>query len=38
MLDALHHRWTILLRAMSEDDFRRTLRHPDMGVTSADLG
>src|SRR5437764_8361179 len=32
MLDALHDRWTILLRAMSDDDFRRTLRHPDMGV------
>ena len=32
MLDALHDRWTRLLRAMSDDDFRRTLRHPDMGV------
>jgi uncharacterized damage-inducible protein DinB len=36
MLDALHDRWTILLRAMSEDDFRRTLRHPDMGVLALD--
>ena len=36
MLDALHDRWTILLRAMSDDDFRRTLRHPDIGVMSLD--
>lgn len=36
MLSALHDRWTILLRAMSDDDFRRTLRHPDIGVMSLD--
>ena len=36
MLDALHDRWTRLLRAMSGDDFRRTLRHPDMGVMTLD--
>ena len=36
MLDALHDRWTILLRAMSDGDFRRTLRHPDIGVMSLD--
>jgi uncharacterized damage-inducible protein DinB len=36
MLGALHDRWTILLRAMSDDDFRRTLRHPDIGVMSLD--
>jgi len=36
MLDALHDRWTRLLRAMSDDDFRRTLRHPDMGVMTLD--
>ena len=36
MLDALHDRWTILLRAMSEDDFRRTLRHPELGVMTLD--
>jgi uncharacterized damage-inducible protein DinB len=36
MLDALHDRWTILLRAMSDADFRRTLRHPDLGVMSLD--
>ena len=36
MLDALHDRWTILLRAMSEDAFRRTLRHPELGVMTLD--
>src|SRR5215475_8274042 len=36
MLDALHDRWTILLRNMTEEEFRRTLRHPDMGVMSLD--
>ena len=36
MLDALHDRWTRLLRAMSSDDFQRTLRHPDLGVMTLD--
>ncbi len=36
MLDALHDRWTRLLRAMDDDHFRRTLRHPDIGVMSLD--
>jgi uncharacterized damage-inducible protein DinB len=36
LLDALHDRWTRLLRAMSDDDFRRTLRHPDLGVMTVD--
>ena len=36
MLDALHDRWTILLRAMSDDDFQRTLRHPELGVMTLD--
>ena len=36
MLDALHDRWTRLLRAMTEADFRRTLRHPDIGRLTLD--
>ncbi len=36
LLDALHDRWTRLLRAMGDDDFRRTLRHPDIGVMTVD--
>src|SRR6266540_3169381 len=31
LLDALHDRWVRLLRAMSEGDFRRTLKHPEHG-------
>lgn len=36
LLESLHDRWTRLLRAMSADDFRRTLNHPDSGVMSLD--
>src|SRR5215510_16067406 len=36
MLDALHDRWTRLLRAMSDGDFQRTLRHPEIGVMTLD--
>jgi uncharacterized damage-inducible protein DinB len=32
LLEALHDRWVRLLRAMSADDFRRTMQHPEMGV------
>jgi hypothetical protein len=31
LLDALHRRWTAVLRAMAPDDFARTLRHPEHG-------
>jgi hypothetical protein len=31
LLDALHARWTILLRALTASDFQRRLVHPDMG-------
>ena len=36
LLESLHDRWTRLLRAMTADDFRRTLNHPDSGVMSLD--
>lgn len=29
MLEALHVRWTLLLRALGEEDFKRTFRHPE---------
>ena len=32
LMDALHARWTILLNALSEEEWRRTFRHPDLGV------
>ena len=37
LLESLHDRWTRLLRAMSADDYRRTLKHPDSGVMSLDM-
>ncbi len=33
LLEALHHRWVTRLRAMTEDDFARTYRHPELGST-----
>jgi uncharacterized damage-inducible protein DinB len=32
LLDAVHHRWVLLLRSLAEVDFKRTFRHPEMGV------
>lgn len=37
LLDALHHRWVRLLRALPEDAWRRTFDHPEMGVQRLDL-
>ena len=35
LLDALHERWLVILRAMTPDDFeRRSYDHPEMGVVS----
>ncbi len=34
LLDALHQRWTLLLRSLGPKDLERTLRHPEMGVLS----
>ena len=36
LLQALHQRWVTLLRAMTAEDFARSLRHPEMGVLSLD--
>lgn len=32
LLEALHHRWTILLRSMSAGEFDRTFHHPESGI------
>jgi len=32
MLDALHDRWVRLLRSFKTDDWKRTFRHPELGV------
>ncbi len=31
LLDALHHRWVVLLESLAEKDFARALVHPDHG-------
>ncbi len=31
LLQALHQRWTYLLRSLDEEDFARTYQHPEMG-------
>jgi hypothetical protein len=32
LLDALHERWVILLRSMTDEDFARSFNHPEMGM------
>lgn len=32
LLEALHQRWTILLRSMSAGEFDRTFNHPESGI------
>ncbi len=34
LLEALHLRWVQLLRSLSDDDWKRTFRHPDLGLIS----
>jgi len=34
LLDSLHKRWVLMLRAMKSEDWKRTFRHPDLGVVS----
>jgi hypothetical protein len=34
MMDTLHDRWMRLLRSLQPEDWKRTFRHPEMGVVS----
>jgi uncharacterized damage-inducible protein DinB len=34
LLDSLHQRWTLVLRNISNADWKRTFRHPEMGLLS----
>jgi hypothetical protein len=34
LLESLHARWISLLRALSPADWKRTLRHPELGVVT----
>ena len=36
LLEALHERWLALLRSLSEKDFQRTFRHPELGEVTLD--
>jgi uncharacterized damage-inducible protein DinB len=36
LLDALHDRWVRLLRSMQPQDWKRTFRHPELGVMPLD--
>ena len=36
LLESLHDRWVVLLRALSPEDFARTFKHPEMGEQSLD--
>ncbi len=36
LLESLHHRWVLLMRALSPSEFARTLRHPERGVMTLD--
>jgi uncharacterized damage-inducible protein DinB len=36
LLDSLHERWIILLRALEEADFKRAFTHPEWGVVPLD--
>ena len=34
MLDSLHDRWTRLLRSLQAEDWKRSFRHPELGLVS----
>lgn len=36
MLDLLHQRWILLLRSFKPEDWKRTFRHPEMGLLTLD--
>jgi hypothetical protein len=36
LLESIHGRWIILLRSMTDQDFLRKYRHPEMGESSLD--
>jgi len=37
LIDAMHRRWTILLRSLSESEWARTFRHPERGLMRLDV-
>jgi hypothetical protein len=37
LIDALHRRWTMLLRGLTEADWKKTFRHPERGMVRLDV-
>lgn len=37
LLDALHRRWTILLRSLTDAEWAKTFRHPERGLMRLDV-
>jgi hypothetical protein len=37
ILDGVHHRWVVLLKSMTDEDFAREFRHPDRGTMRLDV-
>ena len=37
LVDSLHARWVVLLKSLSDADFARTFRHPEIGLVRLDL-
>ncbi len=37
LLDGLHQRWTVLLRAMTGEQFERAFKHPDLGLVKLEF-
>jgi hypothetical protein len=37
LLDAMHRRWTILMRSFTPADWARTFRHPERGLVRLDV-
>jgi uncharacterized damage-inducible protein DinB len=36
LLEALHRRWVVFLRSLSEAQFSRTFKHPELGIITLD--
>jgi hypothetical protein len=36
LLDSLHQRWVLLLRSFRSDDWKKTFRHPEVGLLTLD--
>jgi hypothetical protein len=36
LIEALHTRWVVVLKGMGPGDFRRTFRHPEVGIVRLD--